>query len=77
MQSPKIVLKNKLYRVRLIHLHLPTVKYRCLQDYTVEVLKITHNIYDAGVSPHLNVLYEESYCNVINTDFLHMRSYDY
>jgi len=46
--------KNKPYRDRLFHLNLPTLKYRRLRGDMIEVLKITHNIYDEAVSPDLS-----------------------
>jgi len=36
-----------------MHLKLPTLKYRRLRGDTIEVFKITHNIYDPEVSPEL------------------------
>ena len=48
-----IKLKNKSYVDRLIYLNLPTLKYRRLEGDTIEVFKITHNIYDTRVSPDL------------------------
>jgi len=48
-----IELKNKSYIDRLIYLNLPTLKYRRLRGDMIEVLKITHNIYDRTVSPDL------------------------
>ena len=36
-----IKLKNKLYRDRLFHLNLPTLKYRHLRSDMIEVFKIT------------------------------------
>jgi len=38
---------------RLVHLKLPTLKYRRLQGDMIKVFEIFHNIYDATVSPHL------------------------
>ena len=35
-------------------LHLPTLKYRRLRGDMIEILKITHNIYDEAVSPDLS-----------------------
>jgi len=48
-----IKLKNKPYKDRLIHLNLPTLKYRRLRGDMIEVFKITHNMYDKTVSPYL------------------------
>jgi len=48
-----IKLKHKPYKDRLIHLNLPTLKYRWLRGDMIEVFKIIHNIYDAKVSPQL------------------------
>jgi len=48
-----IKLKEKPYKERLIHLNLPTLKYRRLCGNMIEVFKIIHNIYDAKVSPQL------------------------
>jgi len=39
---------------RLFNINLSTLKYRQLQGDMIEVVKITHNIYDATVSPHLS-----------------------
>ena len=41
------------YKDRLMHLNLPTLKYRRLREDMIEVFKITHNIYDSEVSPNL------------------------
>jgi len=41
------------YKDRLMHLNLPTLKYRRLHGDMIEVFKITHNIYDTKVSPNL------------------------
>jgi len=48
-------LKDKPYKERLhvIHLNLPTLKYRQLRGDMIEVFKIIYNIYDAKVSPQL------------------------
>jgi len=48
-----IKLKNKPHKDRLIHLNLPTLKYRWLRGDMIEVFKITHNMYDETVSPYL------------------------
>jgi len=48
-----IKLKDKPYRDRLIHLNLPTLKYRRLRGDMIEVYKIIHNIYDSRASPYL------------------------
>ena len=48
-----IKLKNKPYRDKLIHLNLPTLKYRHLRSDMIEVFKITHYLYDETVFPHL------------------------
>jgi len=44
---------SETYKDRLMHLNLPTLKYRRLRGDMIEVLKITHNIYDSEVSPNL------------------------
>jgi len=41
------------YKDRLMQLNLPTLKYRRISEDMIEVFKITHNIYDAEVSPNL------------------------
>jgi len=51
-------------------LNLPTVKYRQLHGDMIEVFKIIHNIYDAKVSPQLNMLNERSYTRGNNYKFL-------
>ena len=48
-----INLKKIPYKDRLMHLKLPTLKYRRLCGNMIEVFKITHNIYDPEVSPEL------------------------
>jgi len=48
-----IKLKNKPYKDRLVHLNLPTLKYRWLRGDMIEVFKITRNIYDETASPYL------------------------
>jgi len=48
-----IKLKNKSYIDTIIHLNLPTLKYRRLRGDMIEVFKITHNIYDTPVAPDL------------------------
>jgi len=45
--------KKMPYKDRLMHLNLPTLKYRLLRGDVIEVFKITHDIYDAEVSPNL------------------------
>jgi len=50
-----INLKNMLYIDRLQHLKLPTLKYRRLWGDLIEVVKITHDIYDSDIS--LNLAY--------------------
>jgi len=54
-RATKLVLNlNKIpYKDRLMHLKLPTLKYRRLRGDRTEVFKITHNIYDPEVSPEL------------------------
>ena len=42
-------LKKIPYKDRLMHLKLPTLKYRRLRGDMIEVFKITHNIYDPEV----------------------------
>jgi len=47
-------LKKKIpYKDRLMHLKLPTLKYRRLHGDMIEVFKITCNLYDPEVSPEL------------------------
>jgi len=48
-----INLKKIPYKDRLMHLKLPTLKYRRLRGDMIKVFKITHNIYDPQVSPDL------------------------
>ena len=48
-----INLKKIPYKDRLMHLKLPTLKYRRLRGDMIEVFKITHNIYDSEVSLEL------------------------
>ena len=51
-----IKLKHKPYKDSLIHLNLPTLKYRSLRGEwgdMIEVFKITHNMYDETVYPYL------------------------
>ena len=48
-----INLKKIPYKDRLMHLKLPTLKYRRLRGDMIEVFKIMHNIYDPQVSPEL------------------------
>ena len=48
-----INLKKIPYKDRLMHLKLPTLKYRRLRGDMIEVFKIMHNIYDPEVSPEL------------------------
>jgi len=52
-RATKLVIKwkNKSYMDRLIYLNLPTLKYGRLRGNMIEVLKITHNIYDTTVAP--------------------------
>jgi len=45
-----INLKHMSYTDRLLHLSLPTLKYRRLQGDMIEVFKITHGIYDSDAS---------------------------
>jgi len=56
-----ISLKNKPYKERLMHLKLPTLKFRCTRGDMIEVFKLTYNIYDESVSPQL------SFCTRSNT----------
>ena len=44
-RATKLIIK--LYRDRLYHLNLPTLKYRRLRGDMIEVYKIIHNIYDS------------------------------
>jgi len=46
---------------RLMHLKLPTLKFRRMRGDMIEVFKLTHNIYDESVSPQL------SFCRRSNT----------
>ena len=39
-----ISLKSKPYEERLMHLKLPTLKFRCIRGDMIEVFKLTHNI---------------------------------
>ena len=48
-----INLKKIPYKDRLMHLKLPTLKYRRLRGDMIAVFKITHNIYDPEVSLEL------------------------
>jgi len=41
------------YKDRLMHLKLPTLKYKRLRGDMIEAFKITHNLYDLEVSPKL------------------------
>jgi len=54
-RAPKLVINFKKipYKDRIMHLKLPTLKYRRLRGDMIEVFKITHNIYDPEVSPEL------------------------
>ena len=54
-RATKLVINFKKipYKDRLIHLKLPTLKYRRLRGDMIEVFKITHNIYDPEVLPEL------------------------
>ena len=51
-RATKLVIKFKgmSYPDRLLHLKLPTLKYRRLRGDMIEVFKITHNIYDPDAS---------------------------
>jgi len=49
-----ISLKSKPYKERLMHLKLPTLKFRRMRGEMIEVFKLTHNIYDESVSPQLS-----------------------
>jgi len=55
IRAPTLVinLKKIPYKDRLMHLKLPTLKYRRLRGDMIEVFKITHNMYDPEVSPEL------------------------
>jgi len=46
-------LKKMPYKDRLMHLNLPTLKYRRLRGDMIEAFKITHNIYQSEVLPNL------------------------
>jgi len=54
-RATKLVINFKKipYKDRLMHLKLPTLKYRRLCGDMIEVFKITHNIYDPEVSLEL------------------------
>jgi len=41
-----------------MHLKLPTLKFRRMRGDMIEVLKLTHNIYDKSVSPQLSFLHK-------------------
>jgi len=56
-----IGLKNKPYKERLMLLKFPTLKFRCMRGDTIEVFKLTHNIFDESVSPL------HSFCTRSNT----------
>ena len=58
-----INLKSMSYINRLLHLKLPTLKYRRLREDMIEVFKITHEIYDSDAS--LKLVYH----SVININF--------
>jgi len=55
-----------------MHLNLPTLKYMRLRGYMIEAFKITHNVYDAEVSPNLRY-YPNLTPEVINTNYLTTR----
>jgi len=59
------------YKDRLMHLNLPTLKYRRLRGDMIEVFKITHNIYDSEVSPNLRP--QNLTPEVINANYLTSR----
>ena len=44
-----ISLKNKPHEERLMHLKLPTLKFRRMRGDMIEVFKLTHNIYDESI----------------------------
>ena len=54
-RATKLVInfKRMPYKDRLMHLNLPTLKYRRLRGDMIEVFKIMHNVYDSEVSPNL------------------------
>jgi len=54
-RATKLVINFKKipYTDRLMHLELPTLKYRHLRGDMIEVFKIMHNIYDSEVSSNL------------------------
>jgi len=45
--------KKMPYKDRLMHLNLPTLKYRRLREDMVEVFNMTHNMYHSEESPNL------------------------
>jgi len=49
-----ISLKNKPYKERLMHLKLPTLKFKHMRGDMIEVFKLTYNMYDDSVSPQLS-----------------------
>ena len=54
-RATKLVINFKKipYKDRLMHLKLPTLKYRQLRGDMIEAFKITHNLYHPEVSPEL------------------------
>ena len=54
---------------RLIHLNLPTLKYRRLRGDMIEVYKIIHNIYDSRASPYLPLNSLNSRANTRGNDY--------
>ena len=48
-----INLKKMPHKDRLMHLNLPTLKYRRLREDMVEVFNMTHNMYHSEESPNL------------------------
>jgi len=55
------------YKDRLMHLNLPTLKYRRLRGDMIEIFKIMLNIYDSEVSPNLMYYPKSITPEVINT----------
>jgi len=53
MRALQRAVKTLPYKDRLMHSNLPTLKYRRLRADMIEVFNITHNTYDAEVSPNL------------------------
>ena len=65
-------IKTFSYTDRLVHLGLPTLKYRRLRGDMIEVLKIIKHIYDYKVAPELifniNKVIEEMILDCLKTE---------